>query len=117
MNKIIRYKLALLMAAIFLTGCSSVQVQKVSDNQQEKFVLVEHYAEPVKNFESRAIRSKARELCPTGFNILSRNASKAGELGLSHASCASVGSCDYALEWQIECSYKREIPFSIFGRF
>lgn len=118
MNNIILSKAVLLVSFIFLSGCSSVQVQQISDKeQQEKYVLIDYYAEPVKNFESLSINSKANELCPKGFNILHRNASKEGELGVDHARCVYPGGCEYALEWHIQCADKPRDPFSLFGRF
>ncbi len=117
LNKVQRLSLLSLLL-VFVAGCSSVQVQQVSDKKhQEKYVLTAYYAEPVKNFESRSLRSNAKELCPQGFDILNSNASKAGKLAISHASCVSLGSCDYKLEWHIQCADRPQEPFSLFGRF
>ena len=99
---------------LLLSGCSSTaQVQKIDE---ETFYLTQFYNEPVQGFESRSLRLKAEQLCPTGHHYLLRKAGKSSELAKEHASCASGANCEYALEWRIKCTDQPQEKFTIFGK-
>lgn len=105
------------VAVATLVGCSSVQTQVLSNEENDqRFVLQEFYHEPPMALESRSLASAADKSCPTGYDVLLRQASKAGELGQNQVQCVS-GGCDYVLEWRIVCAEKPEKKFSIFGKF
>lgn len=106
-----------LVSFLTLVGCSSVQTQTIStEENNQRFVLKDFYHEPPISLESRSLASAADNACPTGYDILLRQASKNAELGQNHVQCAS-GGCDYVLEWRIICAEKPEKKFSIFGKF
>jgi len=116
MNPVLKSAGLLISAAAILTlsGCSSTaQVQKVDE---ETFYLTEFYNEPVQGFESYSLRTKSKELCPTGHHYLLRKAGKSSELAKDHATCAAGADCKYALEWRIKCTDQPQEKFSIFGK-
>lgn len=107
--------LVILMAVLgaFLTACSSVQtVQK----DKETFFITDFYDEPPVTFSSNSIENEAEEVCPLGYNILSKNAGKASEFEYNDFTCAAGASCGYVLEWRIQCEEKPQQETSIFGK-
>ncbi len=92
---------------------SDVQVEKIDDN---KFKLEQTFYEPVNSLDSWAMRIEARAACPDGYVYINRNALKDGGFGLSDAECAGSESCDFKLQWRIECQDVPEEPFSFFGK-
>lgn len=109
--KLIRIIL-LAMVSFQLIGCSSVQTHKVDESH---FELLAFYNEPPRDLSSKAIASQADEVCPQGYDVLSKTAEKAGELGVDDNQCAVSKACDYALQWRIVCVERPKEPFSIFG--
>lgn len=102
-----------LLIAGTMSACSSVQTQKVDDTH---FNLTDTYNEPPRDLYSRSIVSKAEDLCPNGYDVLSKNAAKPAEFGYNDDQCSAYKACDYTLEWRIVCVDRPKEPFSLFGR-
>lgn len=94
------------------TACTSVQTEK---NDETHYTLQAHYSDPPRNMDSYAMRKQSKEVCPQGYEILTKSAEKSGPLGRDDAQCATSEKCDYTLQWRIVCVDKPEQPFSIFG--
>ncbi len=91
-----------------------VQVEEIDD---KSFKLTEVFYEPVTNFDSFAMRAKARESCPDGYVYESRHAKKTSELAYSHEQCVGTDACSgYTLEWHIKCEDVPYEPFTLFGK-
>ena len=103
----------LLASIVLLSGCSQTQVKKVDNTN---YVLTHPYNDTPGDLSSHALSSKADDLCPGGYYVLSKNAAKAAEFGYSDEQCASGKNCDYMLEWRIQCVDKPKDKFSIFGK-
>lgn len=108
-----RNGLPILLAMLVLSGCSQVQTKQLDDTH---YVLSRSYTDTPGDLSSRALASRAEELCPEGYYTESKNASKAAEFGYSDEQCASGKHCDYRLEWRIQCVEKPKEKFSIFGK-
>ncbi len=102
----------IIVGLLFISGCSSVQSKKITD---DSFVLTQYFAQPPTNLDSRALNSKAWKVCPTGFNVLTKNAFKADEFASHHGQCVANKACDFVLEWQLVCTIRAREKFSIFG--
>ncbi len=102
-----------LFTAIVINGCSSVDTKKVDENH---YNLVSYYNEPPRTLSSSALREESKQVCPNGYEVLSKSAGKTGTFGIDDAQCAAYKNCDYALQWRIVCVDKPEEAFSIFGR-
>lgn len=101
------------MPLLFLLGsCSSVETKKVDETH---FELVTFYNEPPRALSSSALISEAGEVCPEGYEVLSKTAGKSGDFGVDDAQCTGYKSCDYVLQWRIVCVDKPQEAFSIFG--
>jgi hypothetical protein len=103
----------LVAVTVLLSGCSQIQTKKIDDTH---FILTHSYNEPPRDLASRALASKASELCPSGYDVLSKNAAKKAEFGYSDDQCVAYKHCDYVLEWRISCADKPKDDFSIFGK-
>jgi len=91
----------------------NVRAEKLDD---QTYNLTEFYHEPVTTFDSWSMRAKAKSLCSEGYVYLSRNATKAGAFPEHHMQCLVDQSCDYALEWRVQCKQVPYEPFSLFGK-
>lgn len=104
----------LFLIVIFgMLGCSSVETRQLD---KKEFVLTDFYDEPPRKLESRSILAKADEVCPEGFDVLSKQASKSAEFGYDDASCLGSKNCRFELEWRIHCVKKNKPEASIFGK-
>lgn len=104
---------AVVAVTVFLSGCSQIQTKKIDNTH---FVLTHSYNEPPRDLSSSALASKAKELCPSGYDVVSKNAAKKAEFGNDDDQCAAYKHCDYVLEWRISCADKPKEDFSIFGK-
>ena len=92
---------------------SDVKVDKTADDQ---FTLTETFYEPVRSLDSWSMRIESRELCPQGYVYVNRNAFKSSEFAYSDDQCVGGKSCEYKLQWQIQCQDVPKEPFSLFGK-
>ena len=106
-------KLVMAGLVVFLSRCSGVQTKEMGENV---YYLTNFYNEPPTSFSSWSIESRADEVCPTGYDVLSKNAGKSGEFGYNDFACAAGQACDYVMEWRIRCSDKPKQETSIFGK-
>ncbi|VAW47987.1 hypothetical protein MNBD_GAMMA03-366 [hydrothermal vent metagenome] len=97
----------------FQSVIRDVQVIQVDENTYD---LMEAFYEPVKGFDSWALRAKAKEMCHEGYIYKSRHAAKKGAFGQDHAQCVEGQACRYVLEWRIQCKQVPYEPFSLFGK-
>lgn len=93
-------------------SCSSVDTKKVDETH---YNLVAYYNDVPRSLTSMALTSKAEDVCPDGYDVLSKSAAKSGTFGNSQEQCAGYKNCDYTLQWRIVCVDKPKLPFSIFG--
>lgn len=100
---------------LVLSGCAQVGVIPLSEENKE-YELIQTRSEPPTSFESRALRKKAEDLCPTGYEYLLRYAHKPAEFVGHHAACAVGEDCSYELKWRIRCGDIPREPFSLFGK-
>ncbi len=103
---------------VFLSGCSGfkdVKASKQSVSDLEIYVLQTDYNGPV-SFSSNAMVDKANKVCPTGYEVLTKQALKSAPFAEEDASCAAGKNCHYLLEWQIQCVEKPKEEESIFGK-
>ncbi|MDX1352539.1 MAG: hypothetical protein R3254_05960 [Thiomicrorhabdus sp.] len=92
---------------------SDVSVEKKADDQ---FALTERFYEPVRSLDSWSMRIESRELCPQGYVYLNRYAKKTSGFAYSDAQCEGEMSCEYKLEWLIQCQDVPKEPFTLFGK-
>lgn len=130
--------LALSLSVVILPGCSTVSNSvdavgsgvvyvaegfdqiasdvKVEKQADDKFTLSERFYEPVRSLDSWSMRIEAREVCPQGYVYLNRFAQKSSGFAYSDAQCEGEMSCEYKLEWLIQCQDVPKEPFSLFGK-
>lgn len=110
--------LSLLLVLFFLSGCSTVQSHQVEAGiGSEVYQISDFYNEPPSSFKSSSLRSKAKSLCPLGYEVLDRNVVKMGALNYNASQCAATDNCAYKLQWKIKCTKKIQKGFSLFGKF
>ncbi len=110
-------------AVLTLAGCAQVQVQDITPSTttttQETpagtYRLTQFRDAAPSSFESRALRTQADALCPSGYEVLSRHAFATEVLAAHQAECPSR-SCAHQLEWHIRCGNIPREPFRFFGR-
>lgn len=94
-----------------LFSCSSVESKKIAE---KSYLLTQYSTEPPISLDTMSLKDKAWEVCPIGFDVITKNAYKKGELGLHHDQCV-MENCDFALQWKVVCTIKPKESFSIFG--
>lgn len=102
-----------LLGVMLLGGCSSVETKPLDTNT---YALIDYYEEPPRDLSSAELMEKADEVCPQGFDILSKSATKTAEFGKTDVSCVGSKDCRYQLEWRVFCTKKNKPDSSIFGR-
>jgi len=100
------------LTGLVMASCTQIQTTKVAE---KTFVLTQPSNEPPLSLSTNRLEDKAWEVCPTGFDVLTKNGYKKGQLGLDHAQCVSGMDCDFTLEWKIKCSIRPREEYSIFG--
>lgn len=104
----------LVILALGLTGCASqVATQSLVQDRHQLTLLIDDQAS---HFDDWALRDKADEVCPKGYEFLSQTQHKKGPLPTEGASCLAGDNCFYHLQWQIVCVDKPREPFSLFGK-
>jgi len=107
------YKLiAVALVAIVAVSCTSVQSKKLD---KKTFILTQDSNEAPMSLSTRNLQNKAWEVCPIGFDVLTKNAYKKGSLGREHLQCVSGKHCDFVIEWKVVCTIKPKEEYSIFG--
>lgn len=106
--------IAFIAVVTFFAGCSQpVEVKKVDD---KIYSLKSHVPGDAGSFRNSSLSDKADELCPKGFDVISKNIYQTEEIATTNLDCAG-GNCAYLMEWRLLCSHKPREPFSIFGKF
>jgi len=100
------------LISLMVVSCSSVQSKKID---KKTFVLTQISNEAPNSLSTGKLQSKAWEVCPIGFDVLTKNGYKKGSLGRTHSECVSGKACDFVIEWKVVCAIKPEEEFSIFG--
>lgn len=118
MNSILFPALTVPVLVIFLSACTgfnTVKVTQQSETGANVYRLQTEYNAPV-SFSSNALVEQANETCPSGYEVLSQQATKPAEFAQEDASCAAGKNCHYQLEWRIQCVEKPKEEASIFGK-
>jgi len=106
------YKIIFAMTVLlFISSCSSVVSKKIG---KKSFTLTESGNDSPFSLTTNSLKNKAWQVCPKGFDVITKNAYKKGQLGKHQEQCITE-SCDFVLEWKIICSIKPKESFSIFG--
>ena len=98
---------------VSISGCANVQV---TDLTGDEYMIEQTRFEPPTSFESRALTSKAEQLCPKGYSYLLRQAYSDHEFAVHHGECATGADCEFKLQWRIRCGNIPREPFSLFGK-
>lgn len=108
--------ISLITLSFLMASCGQHHAVDVKKIDAKVYALTAITYGDATHFRNDKMLDQADQLCPKGFDVISKNIYQTSEISKNSLGCSGQ-NCVYQMEWRLVCSNKPREPFSIFGKF